>query len=128
VAQDPPAIERSFDCLKASARRVREFVCGALVHWRIAGAADDVLLIADELATNAVLHARSPFVVRLKVDGVHLRLEVEDDSQQAPQLGDSDGSSTSGRGLVLVDALATRWGWEGRRQGKLVWAEIATSA
>jgi hypothetical protein len=56
-----------------------------------------------------------------------LRVEVGDTSHRMPIAGvtaDGDEESTSGRGLVLVDALATRWGVVSEGLNKLVWAEF----
>src|SRR5215212_1201334 len=122
----PRTVERSFECLMASAQRVRMFVSDVLGHWLMGELADDVVLIADELATNAVIHARSDYVVRLHRREASVRLEVEDTSPEPPQIRPSSPLATGGRGLVLVDALAADWGWDVRDGGKSVWVEIST--
>jgi anti-sigma regulatory factor (Ser/Thr protein kinase) len=88
-----------------------------------------VELLTTELATNAVLHAHSPFTVSVQVDQGWVRVEVTDSSPvlpPKPRLPRPD--ATSGRGLVLVDILATRWGSERLETGKRVWFELAGGA
>ena len=109
----------------ASAQRVRQFVSEVLGRWPIGDSADDLVLIADELATNAVVHARSHYVVRLHRKETSVRLEVEDTSPEPPQIRTSSPLATGGRGLVLVDALAADRGWDVRDGGKSVWVEIS---
>jgi anti-sigma regulatory factor (Ser/Thr protein kinase) len=81
--------------------------------------ADDVLLIADELATNAVVHAHTPFDVHCMVDG-HVELEVrEHDPHHMPLLRET-GDGPGGFGLRIVDRLARRWEVEQRPDAKVV--------
>lgn len=107
----------------ASPRRVRQFVREVLEGWLVVEPADDVVLIAHELATNALVHARSDYLVRLlRRDGC-VRVEVDDASTTPPMA--VEPSSLGGRGLVLVAGLADAWGWEARDGGKSVWVEIS---
>jgi anti-sigma regulatory factor (Ser/Thr protein kinase) len=83
-------------------------------------------LVLTELATNAVLHARSPFSLAVTSDASTLRIAVED---QAPleEHGPASGSglvARSSHGLGLIDAICTRWGVERTSGGKVVWAEL----
>ncbi len=83
---------------------------------------EGVLLVASELTTNAVRHARTPYDVRLRI-GAYLAIEVTDTGPGTAALrpsADEDG----GRGLHLVAALATAWGVEHHRETKTVWAEM----
>ena len=96
-----------------------------------------VALVVGELAANAVQHGRVPghdFRLGLSLDetaGV-VRIEVADAAatRQPPAVPPTaypDGES--GRGLLLVDLLAARWGWTPRHPvGKTVWAEVQTVA
>ncbi|MFW6694417.1 ATP-binding protein [Streptomyces sp. MAR4 CNX-425] len=89
--------------------------------------------VVAELCANAVLHGRVAgrdfhLAVRLRVDGL-IRVEVADARRErVPVLGRADaGDAESGRGLLLVEALAERWGVAERRGvGKIVWCEIST--
>lgn len=88
--------------------------------------ADDTVLIASELVTNVVLYVRSPLVVALRVDDEGIRVEVGDASTTLPARRPASTTATSGRGLAILERLASRWGAEilpdGR--GKVVWFEV----
>ncbi|MFM9444614.1 ATP-binding protein [Streptomyces acidiscabies] len=85
--------------------------------------------IVAELATNAATHGRvagRSFRLALHLADDILRLELTDTrGDDLPQLPTLTEESDSGRGLLLVDSLATRWGWrEGPSPCKTVWAEV----
>ena len=86
--------------------------------------AAELLLCVSEVVTNAVRHASPPHSLRLSQAGDTLRVEVADSERQAPVLNRQDPLSTSGRGLRIVDQLATRWGSEPTEDGKAVWFEF----
>ena len=90
---------------------------------------DDVLLLVSELVTNAVVHAASPAVVRLDADIERIKVAVADlDGDKAPSVKEPDPLSSSGRGVLLVDRLAARWGVEPQCKGKVVWFELPRGA
>jgi anti-sigma regulatory factor (Ser/Thr protein kinase) len=82
-----------------------------------------VELLVTELFANAFRHARSGPSIEIDVSrNAHaIRVTVADDSPSAPQLEPRDLAAESGRGLQLVDQLATSWGWEPTPNGKCVW-------
>lgn len=85
--------------------------------------------IVAELAANAATHGRVPgrdFRLTLYVVGGTLRIEVTDTrGDRHPRLAPTDQDAESGRGLLLVDALADRWGVApGPHPRKTVWAEL----
>jgi anti-sigma regulatory factor (Ser/Thr protein kinase) len=91
----------------------------------------DVLLVLDELAGNAVRHARTDFTASVTIADGLVRVEVFDRDTCPPALLGFDEESTSGRGLHLVASIATGWGWHTAEDdtgmpGKLVWAELST--
>ena len=86
--------------------------------------AADLLLCVSEVVTNAVRHAGPPHSLRVSQAGDTLRVEVADSAPQAPILNQQDPLSTSGRGLRILDQLATRWGSEPTEDGKAVWFEF----
>jgi len=107
----------------ASVGAARRFA--ADVRW--AGAeelADRLLLLVSEAATNAVLHARTPFSVSVKPAGRCIRVEVEDRSEELPTRKNLRETDPTGRGMLIIDALSSRWGIETRPGGKVVWFEL----
>ncbi|MFI1360772.1 ATP-binding protein [Streptomyces sp. NPDC020898] len=109
------------------ARLARLLAAEQLRSWELP--VDPARQIVAELAANAVTHGRVPgrdFRLTMYVIGGTLRIEVVDtcgDRTPSPQPPSVDAES--GRGLVLVEALADRWGWgPGLRPRKMVWAEI----
>lgn len=125
-----PAILRSIH-LTADAEsvgRARAFVEECCSRWGLDEATEVAVLIASELATNAVRYARTPVVVRLGHRPDRLVLSVEDFSEASPAVRHPIATDEGGRGLVLVDALAERWGETHIEHGKRVWAEIALSS
>jgi signal transduction histidine kinase len=106
----------------ASVPEARHFVDRSLpgTCW-----AEEVTLLVSELASNAVRHAGTPFTVSLQCDGTIVRVEVADDSSGMPVAQRPPPDAITGRGLLIVDALATRWGVEPTSSGKTVWFELA---
>lgn len=92
---------------------------------------DDVLLCVSELATNALRHGTAgneQFLIKLTENETRLRVEVHDPSRRRPRLQQSATDDVTGRGLLLVNALADGWGVEPRGHGKLVWCEFRIAA
>lgn len=122
------------------ARLARRLAVRRMEEWGHPPASDAscaVALIVGELAANAVQHGRVPgrdFGLRLALDpaGGVVRIEVADaaSGRRPPAVPPSSyPKGESGRGLLLVDALAVRWGWEPRRPvGKTVWAEVSVGS
>jgi anti-sigma regulatory factor (Ser/Thr protein kinase) len=108
-----------------SAGPARDFVIDALRGWGHGGALlDDAQLVVSELATNAIVHARSVFWVEARTHSSSLRLSVRDASPDVPTACQAVPLAPSGRGLDLVAALATSWGVDLTADGKTVWAEF----
>ncbi|MEV6077457.1 SpoIIE family protein phosphatase [Streptomyces sp. NPDC052069] len=105
----------------------RAVVRQALADWDMAELADDAELVTGELLVNVLLHTEGGAVLTLEVlpEPVRrIRLSVQDRSSVWPRRRTPGETSTSGRGLLLLDAVATRWGIEPRGEGKAVWCEI----
>jgi serine/threonine-protein kinase RsbW len=99
----------------------------AVAAWQLGELADAAVLLVSELVTNAVQHAApgpSGTVLRLEYGGSWLRIEVHDASPHVPEPRIPDWLDESGFGLMLVDALAAKWGVQQTTQGKAVWAEL----
>ncbi|MFC7349163.1 MULTISPECIES: ATP-binding protein [Streptomyces] len=93
--------------------------------WGLADIAPEAQLCASELAANVIKHVGPGTRARLAVsmNGGRLRIEVSDpDTRGVPVLTTRANGEEHGRGLVLVDALADRWGCrlKGRLEGHLV--------
>ncbi|MFD7708846.1 ATP-binding protein [Streptomyces sp. NPDC059785] len=123
-----------FSSTPRGARLARRLVSHRLDAWGhgYGSAANECLtLVTAELAANAVRHGHVPgrdFAVRLIATGRTLRVEVADTrAERLPLLSlrEPPGEAESGRGLMLVAALADRWGAVPRTEGpgKTVWAE-----
>jgi anti-sigma regulatory factor (Ser/Thr protein kinase) len=94
---------------------------------------DDAVLVASELVTNALRHARPLPDGRLVLsweaapDGRAIRLAVYDGGSEASQPAAPDGfdtQATSGRGLGIVATLSQRWGADSGDEGTVVWAVL----
>ncbi|MHA6624022.1 ATP-binding protein [Pseudonocardia sichuanensis] len=85
-----------------------------------------VLLVANELAANAVEHGEGSVDVDATFSDDSVRIAVRDASADPPRLRSPSPSSLRGRGLLVVDSLATRWNWSTDGAGKTVWAEVPT--
>lgn len=83
---------------------------------------DAVRLVASELIANAVVHSGGLATVGLYLNDGRLLLVVHDGNQAEPQRQCATGEDEDGRGLALVEFLATRNGWEPTARGKKVWA------
>ncbi|MEU7069763.1 SpoIIE family protein phosphatase [Streptomyces narbonensis] len=105
----------------------RAAVGQALRDWGLPELADDAELLTGELLVNVLLHTEGGAVLTLEVlpEPVRrVRLSVQDRSSAWPRRRTPGEAATSGRGLLLLDALASRWGVEPRGEGKAVWCEI----
>jgi hypothetical protein len=107
----------------------RGFILDLLVEHDLLHLADDVLLVASELASNAARHARTPFTVMLEGLTDSVRLTVSDKSAALPVRSEMPVMETTGRGLNVVSYYSRDWGV--RRDGatgKAVWASFARRA
>jgi anti-sigma regulatory factor (Ser/Thr protein kinase) len=108
--------------------------CGAVARRLLTERAGDILagqaledakLVATELANNAFLHGRGPIEFTVRLDGPTMRIEVVDQGSGASVRICDEATDDGGRGLLIVDRIAERWGaYEGTTH---VWAEVATS-
>lgn len=104
---------------------VRRLVATTLDGTPYRRAAPDATLLASELATNAFVHSGgAPFRVTVAAGRRHLRIAIEDGSDDEVRLAPPTSDGESGRGVAIIDALASRWGASPLAGGKVVWAEI----
>ncbi|MFG3410342.1 ATP-binding protein [Streptomyces sp. NPDC048142] len=129
----------SLTAVRSAVSTSRQFLRLTLSKWRGAPIEDDVLLVASELVTNAItvtgvviekptwgelaeLHLVHVCLVGLENSVV---IEVWDGSEELPRLTPADDDAEDGRGLLLVQQPAGRWGSYRAAGGKVVWAELA---
>jgi anti-sigma regulatory factor (Ser/Thr protein kinase) len=122
----PVERSRSFEAADTEVSACRRFVRSALDEWGVDPA--DVVLLTSELATNAVVHARSEFLVVVDRCGSRVRVAVSDSDTRSIGVAGVPYDASSGRGLAMVDAMSDAWGVDSlSRQGKTVWFELEVS-
>ncbi|MBT2525028.1 ATP-binding protein [Streptomyces sp. ISL-99] len=92
---------------------------------------DDALLCVSELATNAVRYGvpvGGAFLLKVGVGAGGVRIECHDAGRRRPRLRHPADDDQTGRGLLLVEAVASRWGVGERPFGKFVWVELDIKA
>lgn len=121
-------VQREFGASLRTPAEAREYVRASLKRLLAEPVSDDLCddaqLIVSELVTNAVRAGTEIVVLVLQVKDGRLRIEVGDDAGGVPTLRRRDPDAGSGRGLPLIEALATDWGVEARSAGKTVWAAL----
>jgi anti-sigma regulatory factor (Ser/Thr protein kinase) len=84
----------------------------ALHEWDCDQVEDRAELLVSELVTNAVTHTQSHALLRARFDGGRVEVRVEDREDSLPLHRQAEPEDESGRGLMLVSALADHWGVE----------------
>ena len=105
----------------------RRFVRDVLMSRQVADpVVDTVELLTSEVVTNAIIHGRSGPLLAVLVNEHAIRVAVGDVSPEVPVRRLSRVDDVSGRGVVIVEELASAWGVERERNGdKRVWFEVA---
>ena len=112
----------------ASAQAARRVATDAVLALGRAELVDDVATVVTELVANAVIHADTEIGFSVRPAGAGVRVEVSDGSSIVPRWAPAAMSATSGRGLILVQRLASDWGVEPHAGGKTVWALVEEPA
>lgn len=121
--QHGQSFERRFPPEPVSAPAARRFVdeIGRVddseVRHRLASA-------VSEVVTNAILHARTTFSVEVIVGDDRIRVNVRDESPDMPVKERHQSLRPTGRGLLILDEMADRWGFAPESTGKVIWFEI----
>jgi anti-sigma regulatory factor (Ser/Thr protein kinase) len=111
----------------SSVPAARHLLVEMLRAWDVPQDHDDAALLVTELVANVIDHAQEEASLTLEVavsDG-WLRISVVDGSSIRPVVRELSHGQPRGRGLLLVKAIADRWGAEDHRGGKRVWFELA---
>jgi anti-sigma regulatory factor (Ser/Thr protein kinase) len=108
---------------------LRRWICGLLP---VCPARDDVVMVANELASNAIRHTTSGqggwFAVEITWYGNLIRVAVADCGGPNEPVVIEDPSGESGRGLFLVRQLSAGMGMSGNQSGRLLWADVTWAA
>ncbi len=117
-----------------SAKAARDFTRTALHEWGAGELLPEAAVVISELVTNAVRYGCGTSAVNGGIELVLLRLDdhivcvVTDPSPRPPVLVEANPVAETGRGLCVVGALTTRWGWTPLSAGrKAVWAALPVS-
>ncbi|QMU73842.1 SpoIIE family protein phosphatase [Streptacidiphilus sp. P02-A3a] len=105
----------------------------AILHdWAVEDHVDAALLLASELLANVLVHTDQEATLVAALHGTpgerRLRVEVADQSDEQPHRRTPGEMASSGRGLILLELLADRWGMQPRGQGKCIWFELDEAA
>lgn len=120
----------------AAAAQARGLTRDRLALWGMDALADDAMTVASELVANAV-KAVPPgtsglaIIIAIHAAAPGLRISVWDIGPGYPSLRQPSPGDTSGRGLLMIDALtAGNWGWwpTPESRGKVTWAQIPCPA
>ncbi|MDX2698993.1 ATP-binding protein [Streptomyces ipomoeae] len=118
---------------RRGARLARRAVARRLHDWGVPRGGDvydNAVQVVAELVTNAATHGYvygHSFLLKLVWATGTVRIEVADACEKRrPRTRRPEPDAESGRGLLIVEALADRWGVEDRDPGKTVWAELDT--
>ena len=117
----------SYSSTASSVPQVREFARRFLEDVD-ADAAERVVLMLSELATNAIKYSGGDtYEVNIDRRDADVRVEVRDGGGGRPVVRDPEPTDASGRGLLIVDAMAQRWGIVEHAGGKTVWFTVPTA-
>jgi len=110
----------------AAAAEARGQVRAAIAAWDIPVDGDVAVLLTSELVTNALKHATGGTVtLGIRCARERLRVDVHDGSSSRPVLTNPAAEAEAGRGLVLVNDLATEWDFYRTPMGKVVYFTLA---
>ncbi|MFG1775524.1 ATP-binding protein [Micromonospora sp. NPDC049051] len=113
----PPVVE--------AARQARQLVTEGCAAWGLPELSEPACLAVTEMVNNVVAHARTPMTVRLAPRDDTLHLAVRDHSSRQPAFtGTAAPDTVGGRGLLLIDTVARRWGSSRVPDGKVVWCVL----
>jgi anti-sigma regulatory factor (Ser/Thr protein kinase) len=126
---DPPprAVLEELLPVAGASRRARDMVTDACLRWDLPNVVGAAAIIISELVSNVVDHAHTPMTIEVAHRDSHLYLAVHDGASTPPVPKDLAGDTRAlrGRGLMLIAAVATTWGYDPNNGGKTVWATVA---
>ena len=126
VAEDADVAQWRLAATARSVPEARRHVVALLEQWQLDALVDTARLLTSELVTNAVLHARTDMVLTVEERDGGVRIAVTDHSPVSPALRHHSATSTTGRGLRLLNQLADNWSVEEDNGGKTVWFTLTS--
>jgi hypothetical protein len=112
-----------------AARYARELITESCARWERPDLVGDACITATEMVNNVVVHARTPMRVLHALRDDSMSVAVRDGSEVPPRFhGQVPPTSYGGRGLLLIDAVAARWGHLPLDDGKVVWARLGITS
>jgi hypothetical protein len=122
----PRAVVEQLLPVSGAPRHARTVVTDACLRWDLPDLVGPAALIISELVSNVVDHAHTMMTIEVAHRDSHLYLAVHDGAGAPAVLRELAGDlALRGRGLMLVAAAATTWGYDHREDGKTVWATVA---
>lgn len=123
---------REFEASPRSVPDARHWVAGRLGHWDVPGVSDVAQLLVTELMSNAVRHGSGRPLVSVSVAESCIEVGVTDTDRVLPhppnhpsgEWADASQTNQGGRGMHIVDSLATEWGTTTLKTGKCVWFQL----
>jgi anti-sigma regulatory factor (Ser/Thr protein kinase) len=110
----------------AAAAQARRHVSAIIAAWDAPVDTDTAALLTSELVTNAVRNEANPTVMLdVTCSTGRLRVDVHDTSRAMPAPADASADAETGRGLIIVGALADEWGFYATPDGKAVYFMLA---
>ena len=105
----------------------RRFVRDVLMSRQVSNhVVDTVELLTSEVVTNAIVHGRSGPQLAVTIGQSVVRVAVQDLNPAVPERRLAHLDDVSGRGVVIVEEMASAWGVERERNGaKRVWFEVS---
>lgn len=124
-AAPPEPIDAELTPVVEAAREARVLVTGVCVRWGLPELIEPACIAVTEMVNNVVAHAVTPMTLRLAPRGGALHVAVRDRSTGRPAYGGpAPVDSVGGRGLLLIDTVARRWGSTALPDGKVVWCVL----
>ena len=118
-----PVISEDLLPVSGSSRHARDVATETCLRWDLPDLVAPASLIVTELVANVVDHAHTMMSLQLTLRDRYLNISLRDGAT-APPIPPGPAGGSSGRGLLLVAAVAHAWGWLPTDGGKVVWASL----
>jgi anti-sigma regulatory factor (Ser/Thr protein kinase) len=128
TSEDPRRFTSAYHPVPSAAGQARALLRQALEEWGQDELYDSGSVVLTEMISNAI---RSDDVIEVEIflddDRSFVHFEVFDTCQDVPEQRTPDDEEENGRGLLLIELLAAKWGWRLVSEGKVVYALLETA-